>query len=43
MIHRSFKKCGISNAIDGAGHDLIWEDDKHNDNTDADEDGENYL
>ena len=43
MIQRLFKKCGISNAIVGTEDDLFWEDDKHDDNTDADEDDENDL
>ena len=43
MIQRSFKKCGISNAIDRTEDDLLWEDDKHNNNTDADEVDENVL
>lgn len=27
IIQRSFKKCGISNALDGTEDDLLWEDD----------------
>ena len=27
MVSRSFKKCGISNAIDGSKDDILWEDD----------------
>ena len=27
MVSRSFKKCGISNAIDGSEDDILWEDD----------------
>jgi len=27
IIVRSFKKCGISNALDGSDDDILWEDD----------------
>ena len=27
IIVRSFKKCCISNALDGSEHDILWEDD----------------
>ena len=27
MVSQSFKKCGISNAIDGSEDDILWEDD----------------
>ena len=27
MVARSFKKCGISNSIDGTGNDILWEED----------------
>ena len=27
MVSRSFKKCGISNAIDGSEDDILWKDD----------------
>jgi len=27
IIIRSFKKCGISNALDGSKDDILWEDD----------------
>jgi len=27
IIVRSFKKCGISNALDGSEDDILWEDD----------------
>ena len=27
IIKRSFKKCSISNAVDGSEDDILWEDD----------------
>ena len=27
MVARSFKKCGISNSIDGTEDDILWEED----------------
>ena len=27
IIARSFKKCSISNALDGSEDDILWEDD----------------
>ena len=27
MVSRPFKKCGISNAIDGTEDDILWEED----------------
>ena len=27
IVARSFKKCGISNAMDGTEDDMLWEDD----------------
>ena len=27
IVVRSFKKCGISNAMDGTEDDMLWEDD----------------
>jgi len=27
IIVRSFKKCCISDALDGSEHDILWEDD----------------
>ncbi|CAG8632807.1 2269_t:CDS:1, partial [Diversispora eburnea] len=40
MVSKSFKKCGISNAMDGTEDDLIWEENNENNNNDesADED-----
>ena len=31
LVQKSFKKCGISNAMDGAEDDLLWLDDKEED------------
>ena len=28
MVERSFKKCGISNALDGTEDDLVWEEEE---------------
>ena len=28
MLERSFKKCGISNALDGTEDDLVWEEEE---------------
>ena len=28
MVERSFKKCGISNAVDGTEDDLVWEEEE---------------
>ena len=28
MVKRSFKKCGISNALDGTEDDLVWEEEE---------------
>ena len=28
MVERSFKKCGISNALDGTENDLVWEEEE---------------
>ena len=28
MVGRSFKKCGISNALDGTEDDLVWEEEE---------------
>ena len=30
IIVRSFKKCCISNALDGSEDDILWEDDGEN-------------
>ena len=30
-VQKSFKKCGISNAMDGTEDDLLWLDDKEED------------
>lgn len=42
MVERSFKKCGISNAIDGTEDDLLWEEEEtcttEEENEDEDED-----
>jgi hypothetical protein len=32
IIVRSFKKCCISNALDGSVNDILWEDDGENKN-----------
>jgi hypothetical protein len=31
IIVRSFKKCNISNALDGSEDDILWEDDDESD------------
>ena len=39
IIVRSFKKCCISNALDGSEDDILWEDDGEDDSdwvTDSD-------
>ena len=28
MVERSFKKCGISNALDGTEDDLVWKEEE---------------
>ena len=28
MVERSFKECGISNALDGTEDDLVWEEEE---------------
>jgi len=43
MVERSFKKCGISNTIDGTENDLLWEEEEETftaeeENEDEDED-----
>ncbi len=41
MVERSFKKCGISNAIDATEDDLLWEEEEttaEDENEDEDED-----
>ena len=43
VITRSFKKCCISNALDGTEDDLVWEDrdrEDPNDSEDVDDPGE---
>lgn len=46
MVERSFKKCGISNAIDGTEDDLLWEEEEtcsaEEENEDEDEDEDPY-
>ena len=51
VIVRSFKKCCISNALDGSGDDILWEDDGEDkddsdwvtdDNSVMTDDGESY-
>ncbi|RHZ78347.1 hypothetical protein Glove_165g89 [Diversispora epigaea] len=34
MVSKSFKKCDISNAMDGTEDDLIWEENNENNNND---------
>ncbi|CAG8693819.1 12649_t:CDS:1, partial [Racocetra persica] len=33
IVTRSFKKCGISNELDGTEDDLLYDSDKKNDNS----------
>jgi hypothetical protein len=41
---RSFKKCCISNALDGSEDDIVWEDDvEDKDNSDWVESTDNHL
>ena len=46
MVERSFKKCSISNAIDGTEDDLLWEEEEtcsaEEENEDEDEDPYDY-
>ena len=41
LVAKSFKKCCISNALDGTGDDLLWDDD--NDYSDVDDPSSDYL
>ena len=40
MIMRSFKKCGISNSLDGTEDDILWQDDDDEDTVVQESDGE---
>ena len=40
MIMRSFKKCGISNSLDGTEDDILWQDDDDKDTVLQESDGE---
>ena len=46
MLARSFKKCGISNVMDGTEDEILWEETEDVPTTpvdDEDEDGEVYA
>ena len=38
MVERSFKKCGISNALDGTEDDLVWEEEEDSSQVEEEED-----
>ena len=37
LITRSFKSCGINNALDGTENDLVWDDDEEEEAEDEEE------
>ena len=42
MVERSFKKCGISNALDGTEDDLVWEEEEHSSQVEEEPDCDVY-
>ena len=42
MVERSFKKCGISNALDGTEDDLVWEEEEDSSQVEEDPDCDVY-
>ena len=42
MVERSFKKCGISNALDGTEDDLVWEEEEDSSHVEEEPNGDVY-
>ena len=42
MVERSFKKCGISNALDGTEDDLVWEEEEDSSQVEEEHDCDVY-
>lgn len=40
MVTRSFKKCGISNSIDGTEDDILWEEEANPEKESEDDESE---
>ena len=42
MVSRSFKKCGISNAIDGTEDEILWDDEEDDEEEEMEEECDIY-